>query len=219
MIATIAGIRTHGVDPNVGRTGRTRSRYPDADRQASERNVITQVKDIMTRDAITVSPQSTLREVAEVLSRYHIGGAPVVVGGDRVVGIVSASDLIDFVAVSPGVPTPVQDSVASEEITDASSTAQDADAPYCFLDFWADVGADVLERFHATAGPEWNTLEEHTVDEIMTRRLLSVEPDTTVEDAAQLMLDQGVHRLLVVHNGRLQGVVSTRDLLLVVADS
>jgi CBS domain-containing protein len=37
--------------------------------------------DIMTVDVITVEPEASLREVAELLSSEHISGVPVVDGG------------------------------------------------------------------------------------------------------------------------------------------
>jgi CBS domain-containing protein len=178
----------------------------------------TQVKDLMTRDLVSVSPQATLREVAEVLSVSRIGGAPVVDASARVIGVVSASDLIDFVAASPGVPTETFDDVEWGEIVGPAEDSQDPEASAYFAELWSDAGADVLERFRATAGPEWNTLEEHTADEIMTRALLSVTPEATVEDAARTMLDNGVHRLLVLSDGFLEGVVTARDLLRVLAE-
>jgi predicted transcriptional regulator len=46
------------------------------------------VTDVMSRDAVSVSPEASLREVAQVLSSNHIGGAPVVVDCDRVIGVI-----------------------------------------------------------------------------------------------------------------------------------
>lgn len=176
------------------------------------------VQDVMTRDTVTVSPEATLREVAEVLSRNHVGGVPVVAREGRVIGVVSATDLVDFVAESPGVPTGATDHVEWGEIGPPTGDSDDADAGSYFVELWSDAGADVLERFRATAGPEWNALEEHTADEVMSRVLWSVPPDTTVEDAARTMLDRGIHRLLVLRAGQLEGVVTTRDLMRVVAE-
>jgi CBS domain-containing protein len=176
-----------------------------------------QVKDIMTRDAVSVSPEATLREVAEVLSDSHIGGAPVVVDHDRVIGVISASDLIDFAAASPGVPMETSDHVEWGEIGTRRDEADDPETSAYFLDLWSDAGADVLERFRTPGVPEWNTLEEHTVSELMTRVLVSVSPEATVGEAARTMLDRSVHRLLVLRDGRLQGVVTTSDLLRLMA--
>src|SRR5688500_7957387 len=156
----------------------------------------THVKDLMTRNMISVSPQATLREVAQVLSQNHIGGAPVTAQHNRVVGVISASDLIDFVASSPGVPTETPDDVEWGEITGFAEEPEDPDASAYFAELWSDAGADVLARFRTSHGPEWNTLEEHTAEEVMTRTLLSVAPDATADEAARSMLEHGVHRLL-----------------------
>jgi CBS domain-containing protein len=52
------------------------------------------------------------------------------------------------------------------------------------------------------------------VSDVMTRRVLSVAPDSTVEDAAALMLKRGISGLFVVDaTGSLAGVVTEGDLL------
>jgi CBS domain-containing protein len=50
--------------------------------------------------------------------------------------------------------------------------------------------------------------------DVMTRRVISVLPDASIEDAVQLMLDRGISGLLVVDAaGHLAGVVTEGDLL------
>ncbi len=49
--------------------------------------------DIMSRDVITVTPSTTVREIADILKAQHISGLPVTEGED-VVGIVSEEDII-----------------------------------------------------------------------------------------------------------------------------
>ena len=52
------------------------------------------------------------------------------------------------------------------------------------------------------------------VADVMTRNVISVPPDATVENAAKLMLQRGISGLLVVNaDGRLAGVVTEGDLL------
>jgi CBS domain-containing protein len=52
------------------------------------------VRDVMTHLVVMLYPQDTLNEAARRLSRNRISGAPVV-EQDRVIGILSESDLID----------------------------------------------------------------------------------------------------------------------------
>ena len=53
------------------------------------------VADIMSKDVITVTPETGLREVAEIFSQKHINGIPVVSEEGEVLGVVCASDLVD----------------------------------------------------------------------------------------------------------------------------
>jgi CBS-domain-containing membrane protein len=50
-------------------------------------------RDIMTRDVIRIHVDTAVDEIARLLSDHRIGGLPVVDDEDRVIGIVSESDL------------------------------------------------------------------------------------------------------------------------------
>lgn len=180
------------------------------------------VRDIMTLDVVTTSPGATLREVAETLVAEAVSGLPVVAGED-VVGVVSATDVAAFAADTPGSPTErdFPEEPASppdeEEAMGGEAEAGDDPAAAYFLAYWSDAGADVVDRLSNPTAPEWNVFEEHTADEIMTTRLSTVSPDATVRDAARYMLRHGVHRVLVMEDSHLVGVLSTTDIVKAVA--
>src|SRR5438270_13925560 len=50
--------------------------------------------DVMTTNVITVSPDTSVQEVAKILSDRSISGVPVVGAQNRLVGIVSEGDLL-----------------------------------------------------------------------------------------------------------------------------
>ncbi len=52
------------------------------------------------------------------------------------------------------------------------------------------------------------------VEEIMTRELVYVNPDTSVVEAAKRMKSANIHAVLVLQEGRLVGIVVDRDLVL-----
>jgi CBS domain-containing protein len=52
-------------------------------------------KDIMTRQVVSVSPVTPVRQLARILTKNHISGVPVVDKRGKVVGIVSERDLIE----------------------------------------------------------------------------------------------------------------------------
>ena len=60
-------------------------------------------------------------------------------------------------------------------------------------------------------------IDETTVKAIMSTRPLAVSPQTTVREAAQQMLYADVHRLYVVENTRVVGVISSTDVVRAVA--
>lgn len=61
------------------------------------------------------------------------------------------------------------------------------------------------------AESEGMDLEATAVDEVMTRRTLTVSPDTELREAALAMEYGDVHRLFVEREGELVGVISQSD--------
>lgn len=52
-----------------------------------------EVKDIMTKDVITVRQDDTIKKAAELMNEYKIGGLPVLDDKDHLVGIITESDI------------------------------------------------------------------------------------------------------------------------------
>lgn len=61
------------------------------------------VKDIMTKTPITVAPDLTVEETAEILLRNKISGAPVVDAHGEIIGIITQSDLFRVLIALTGV--------------------------------------------------------------------------------------------------------------------
>lgn len=68
-------------------------------------------QDIMTRDVVTVGPQASLAEIANLLESRRIKRVPVMEGG-QLVGIVSRSNLVQALAVRSAKAQPAQDDEA-----------------------------------------------------------------------------------------------------------
>ena len=166
--------------------------------------------DIMTREVLTVDPDLSIRDGMQLLTSRHVGGAPVV-AGMGVVGVVSLTDLVEFAASLPGAPTEQRRDSFFEESESTAGTEGDPEAIF-FTEMWSDAGADTAVRFASTTGPEWNVLEEHTVSEAMTREVRSLPSGTGVLDAAAIMTAERIHRILVIDDGSLVGIVSLTDI-------
>jgi CBS domain-containing protein len=59
--------------------------------------------------------------------------------------------------------------------------------------------------------------EGQTVAEIMTRGVISIAPDTDLEDVSHMFVQERIKRLPVLHQGRLVGIISRADLVREVA--
>ena len=51
------------------------------------------------------------------------------------------------------------------------------------------------------------------VEEIMSRNIISVGPRNSVDNTMQLMLDNGVHHILVLQDKKVCGIVSVTDII------
>ncbi len=176
------------------------------------------VDEIMTTDMTTVHPRQSLRETLDVFRGEEITGAPVVVN-EEVVGVVSVTDLLEFEATSPSVPAQreAQAEWGKFETPEIWSEGEESPSAF-FVDFWSDAGADVTTRFEEPDAPEWDELENHVVGEVMTRTVVAVNPGTEIRDAARLMVDAEVQRVLVMDGGTLEGIVTQTDIVRAVAD-
>jgi CBS domain-containing protein len=177
------------------------------------------VRDFMSTDVATLSPDMSLREAIEVLADRRITGAPVV-AANRIVGVLSGNDVLAFEAATPGVPAGHYERSEHGELEtpEEQQWEEGSDAPSAyFTEFWADAGADVVERLQALEGPEWDMLGEHTVSEAMSTGVRTVPVDASLPQAAAYLLKHGLHRAVVVDGERPVGIITATDFVRAVA--
>lgn len=174
------------------------------------------LSDIMTRDVTTLDAEMSVREAIEVLRDKNVSGAPVK-QGIRVVGVVSASDILDFEVATPSIPAERAGQVPWGG-TEEEGSGEDVEVGQYYRELWDDAGAELVERFASDPGPEWDLLSEHTVAEIMTQLVHGLPPETSLRDAALFMARQRFHRVLVVEGETLLGIVSALDFVRAIAD-
>ena len=167
------------------------------------------VFDLMSRTLVTVSPGTTLREALMLLAEHRVSGAPVVSRG-RVVGVVSATDLLAVennafaAAEADGAALPNE----AHQVTGFWVAADESAVAY-LGEAWADPWSEPTGRLASGR----DTLSRHTVAEVMSRPICWVPPELPVRDAAAYMTNAGVHRVLVLDGDRLVGVLSTVDIV------
>jgi CBS domain-containing protein len=183
---------------------------------------MTRLRDIMTREVISVSPDLSIRDAMSLLSSRHISGAPVV-EGTSIIGVVTSNDLMAFAAELPGSPTErAVDNTDYDDTRTRNVDSPDVDPEppaNFFTELWDDAGADVTVRFSSINGAEWNVLDEHTVEEAMTRApICAVPAETTLPAAAEFMRHHSIHRVLVTDEGKFVGIVTSTDIANAVAE-
>jgi CBS domain-containing protein len=147
--------------------------------------------DVMTREVFTASPDLSLIELERELTSRGISGAPVVDEG-RLVGVVSRTDVDRLIA--EGEEPPGDD--------ETYFWAPDLATKQRELTTHLDRSRVALERF-----------ADHCVRDVMTSSVISVGPADPVTDVARLMTERRVHRILVVEDDQLVGLISAFDLV------
>jgi len=143
--------------------------------------------DIMTRSVITVKKETTVKELARILTEHSISGAVVVNNEDKVIGIVTESDLI-FQNKKLHIPSVI--------------TILDA---YFFLE-----NPDKMEQ-------EIEKMAGATVGDIFSEDAVTVQEDTTITEIATIMSEQHVHTLPVLKDNTLVGVIGKKDIIKTIA--
>jgi len=69
---------------------------------------------------------------------------------------------------------------------------------------------DMVTRVLAKALDNPSTLP---VREIMSKDLKTIKPEKTVTDAAEMMRENNIRRLIVTNNGRVVGIITSKDIL------
>ena len=178
------------------------------------------LRDIMTTELVTVSPELSLRDAMELFVAAPVSGAPVV-DQQRGVGVVSVTDLLGFVATAPGVPDEPRLEASLEELeSDVELREDDEPMATWFVELRSDEEADVADHFNETGSRRLtrDRFAAHTVSEVMNDNVCSLPSTTRVDQAADFMRNAGIHRVLVMDDGALVGIVSMKDIVDAVAD-
>ena len=148
-------------------------------------------KDIMTAEVYTVSPSMTVVDMDHELLDRKIGGAPVVGDDGQLLGVVSRSD------------------IARKLSGNIDNDSQ----------MWGAEGSLMAELvgINRVVKPAAEQLQTLTVREIMNDNAISVSPDEPVADLARKMVERCIHRLLVLDGGNLVGIISSLDLVGILA--
>jgi len=137
----------------------------------------------MTKDVVTVSNEATVRELADIFDKQRFGTIPVVDNSGALMGIVTASDLVEQ-GKSLHIPTVIS-----------------------IFDWVIPLESDRnLER-------ELHKMTAQTAGELCSREVITLSPSATVSEAADTMSNHKLHALPVVENGKLVGMIARIDII------
>ena len=153
-------------------------------------------RDVMQRNVGIIDAGASLKELERAFDEAGVSGFPVVDGG-RVVGVVSRTDVL-------------------HRLTGKSGSEPRLSTFYADLaNFEADLAT---ERFADAAARGGKPVEQLRVSDLMTASLATVSPDATLEDVSRTLTEHKIHRVLVTDERMLVGVVSSLDLVRLVAE-
>ena len=147
-----------------------------------------EARDIMTKAVVTAAPDTPSSEIARLLLEHHISALPIVDAGGTPVGIVSEGDII-------GRSQP--------------DRAARRDWWLTLLAEGEELSPDFLASLRAPV---------HRARDIMSSPVITVGDDTDASMIARLLIQYGIKRVPVVHDGRIVGIVSRANLLPIVAE-
>jgi CBS domain-containing protein len=141
------------------------------------------VKDIMTKDVVTVTKETTVMELAGLFTQRHISSLPVLDQNGDLIGIVTETDLVEQ-DKSLHIPTVIS-----------------------IFDWVIYLESD--KKFEK----ELKKMTGRVVGDIYSSDLVSVSPEASISDVADLLSSRKITALPVVDGTKLVGIISRLDLI------
>lgn len=143
--------------------------------------------DIMNTKVVYISPEATIEEAIRIFAEHKISGLPVVDTKNKVIGVISESDIFEYARKLQVIP-----------LIGASG--------------WVSPYTDVSQIASFKKGFE--LLSCTKVREVMSDKIIIAKEDTTWQEIVKLMKRSTVNRIPVVDNeGKLIGIITRTDLL------
>jgi len=141
------------------------------------------VKDIMTKDVVTVTKETTVMELAGLFANRHLSSLPVLDPNGDLIGIVTETDLVEQ-DKNLHIPTVIS-----------------------IFDWVIYLESD--KKFEK----ELKKMTGRTVGDIYSDNVVTVSPETSIADVADLLSSRKINALPVVEGKKLVGIVSRIDLI------
>ena len=197
------------------------------------------VREIMSRDVISLSSKSSIKEVVDLMLAKQIGALPLVDGDDKLVGIVTERDIalsfageLDGKAVHDYMTTKVFTTTPGTPIESACKimvrnglrripiVGGEADISKAAKKLLGIVTSTDIIRFlntkelfdHLNSNAASKVLETKLSD-IMVKDAVIAEPDDSINEICELFKISNIGGVPVVRNDDVIGIITERDIL------
>jgi CBS-domain-containing membrane protein len=140
-------------------------------------------RDVMTRNVVSVTPDTPVRKIASLLVKHGIGAVPVIDGSGAPIGIVSEGDLI----------------------------RPDRAAREAWRQSWLEIlaeGEPLAPELLA-----WLGSQNHSAPAVMSAPVITVSEQTNLREIAEILTTRRIKRVPVVTDGHIVGIISCADLV------
>ncbi len=159
----------------------------------------THARDVMRTQVLKLSPNMPIPRAMELFEDHKISGAPVVDTSGRVLGVLSATDV-----------------TRAERL---GTTAVQAESRALVMRGGDDEWDDELAEEDLLSIEDWGPENANgpLVADWMNPEVISVGPECTLPELCKVLVDNGIHRVLVMEHGQLLGIVTSTDVVRCVA--
>ncbi|MDA0747497.1 MAG: CBS domain-containing protein [bacterium] len=148
---------------------------------------------IMSTPVVCVHEETTVKELLDLLHDKQISGVPVVDANRNLVGVISITDLIAL----------------------GAETLDQSDIPES--DFHTSPAMDRLSEASGLFKPTDEILDR-PVRALMSSNVITATEQTSIGNLAGMLVSNHIHRLVIVKDDRVSGIVSTGDILRILMD-
>ena len=198
------------------------------------------VKEIMTRDIITLSNKASIAETIETMLSNQLGAIPLVDADGKLAGIVTERDIALSLAGVAGKDT-VQDFMSPKVFTTTPGTPLEGACKIMvrnglrripIVGGEADISnaakkllgiltsTDVIRFLNAkelfdnlNSNLATDVLEQTKISDIMAKEPITVEPTMTIGELCEVFADKNIGGVPVVKDDNVLGIITERDIL------
>ena len=154
-------------------------------------------RDLMQKDVVRLESDTSIASAVESLEENGISGAPVVDASERLVGVFSLRDAARSEALNGG----------------RFGLRRGDDRVPDWVDEEHDDGSILEEEISDRDDYSTASGGGDTVSEWMNPTVIAVSPEASLKDVCRVLERERIHRVFVVDGRRLQGVISSLDIV------